>query len=105
MNFLLNHAPLLREVCSLPFRKTLRHFGEQDLRHHCQRLAELVSVFPALKCIYHLLYFFSEISHTSLVWQKVNSVQALTAIKLSFLHLRDKEQSFMTGVIFNVRTE
>lgn len=35
-----------------------------------------------------------------LVWQKLNSVQALTAIKLSFLHLRDREQSFMTVVSF-----
>lgn len=39
------------------------------------------------------------------VWQKVNSVQALTAIKLGFLHLRDKEQSFMMVVIFNARAE
>ena len=67
MNFLFNcpsllHASFLREFCSLPFRKMHHYFREQDLRHHCQRLAELVSVFPALKSIHHLLYLFSEIS-------------------------------------------
>lgn len=41
----------------------------------------------------------------SLVWPKVNSVQALTAIKLSLLHCRDKEQSFMGMIMFNARTE
>lgn len=56
MNFLFNPAfllltSLLREVCVLPFRKTLHHFRGQDLRHHCQRLAEQVSVLPALKSI------------------------------------------------------
>lgn len=49
------HASLLSGVCSLPFRKLLHHFKVQNVRHHCQRLAELFSIFPALKSIYHLL--------------------------------------------------
>lgn len=51
------------------------------------------------------LFILRNFSQMSLVWPKVNSVQALTAIKLSLLHCRDKEQSFMGMIMFNARTE